>query len=329
MKQSHTGSSRQTHTHAPLATYLRARRCVYELLLSPEVERPVERLVRAAIFVLILANVFAVVAETVPSIRARFANELSLFEAFSVGIFTIEYVFRLWAAVEHPRFGTPFLGRIRYVFSFYALVDLVAILPFFIPRMVHCDMRFVRGLRLIRLLRVFKLGRYSTSLSMYGQILREKRDELVVSFALLMLLLLLSSSTIYWFEHEAQPQHFSSIPQAMWWGVVTLTTIGYGDVVPITVGGRIFGAIVAIIGVGFVALPSAILVSGMMEHLARKKQARCPTAPKAGSTDDVRVCPHCGRPLQPPGSTFQENTAADVAPRHDAPAGDQTDERPL
>jgi len=151
---------------------------------------------------------------------------------------------------------------------------------------------------------VFKLGRYSSSLTMYGEILSEKRHELAVSMALLCLLLLMASSLMYFLEHEAQPQAFSSIPAAMWWGIITLTTIGYGDVVPVTALGRVLGSFIAVIGVGFVALPSAILVSGMLEHLDRIKKQRAgkagaaPAAAAGGPTDAGaarRPCPHCGR----------------------------------
>jgi voltage-gated potassium channel len=293
---------------APPATrYLRARRCIYEMFLTPEIETEAERWVRGALTVLIVLNVLMVVLETVPSLAARFRKPFHVGEVISVAIFTIEYLFRVWAAVEDPRYRRPVLGRLRYMVSFFALVDLVAILPFYIPHVMQLDLRFVRGLRLVRLVRVFKLGRHSESLALYGRIVREKRHELLVSMALLVLLLLLASSAMYYLEHDAQPQQFSSIPASMWWGIITLTTIGYGDVVPVTALGRVFGSIIAVIGVGFVALPSAILVSGMMEQLevikkqrAEKAEAEARTA-EADAAGRRVACPHCGRyPDDPP-----------------------------
>jgi voltage-gated potassium channel len=292
--------------HPPASGYRRARRFIYEMFLTPEVETEAERWVRGGLTFLIVASVLMVVLETVPSVAARFGRALHIGEVVTVVVFTIEYLLRVWAVVEDPRYRRPILGRLRYMVSFFALVDLIAILPFYLPHVATLDLRFVRGLRLLRLVRVFKLGRYSTSIYMYGRILRDKGHELLVSLGLLLLLLLMASSAMYFMEHEAQPQNFSSIPAAMWWGIITLTTIGYGDVVPVTALGRVFGAIIAVIGVGFVALPSAILVSGMMEQIDRLKRKRAEKAAAradalAAAADAAPRCPHCGKPLdQPP-----------------------------
>lgn len=294
-----------------LSAYRRSRRVVYGLLLSPEFETRTERLVRGFVSIIILANVAMVVLETVPSIEARLASFFWVSELVSIAIFTLEYCLRVWAAVEDPRYARRFLGRLRYMASIFALVDLFAIIPFYLPHLFKCDLRFLRGLRLLRLIRVVKLGRHSDALDMYGQILLQKRAELAVSMALLALLLLMASSAMYFLEHEAQPHQFSSIPAAMWWGIVTLTTIGYGDVVPVTVWGRVFGSFIAVIGVGFVALPSAILVSGMMEQLELRK-----TRTVALAEPQDRACPHCGRlPTEPrvaelPASTLGAPPAA-------------------
>jgi voltage-gated potassium channel len=277
--------------------YRRARRFVYELLLSPEIETRIERWVRGGFSLLILANVIMVVLETVPAIHAPLRRAFHLGEVISIAIFSLEYVLRVWAAVEDARYARPVLGRARFMVTFFALVDLVAILPFYLPLVATVDLRFVRALRLVRLTRVLKLGRYSTSLSMYGRIFESKRHELLVSMGLLMLLLLVSSSLMYFLEHEAQPQQFSSIPAAMWWGIITLTTIGYGDVVPVTALGRILGGVIAVIGIGFVALPSAILVGGMLEQIEIIKKAHAGKGAAANAADapERRPCPHCGR----------------------------------
>jgi voltage-gated potassium channel len=296
----------------PRSAYHRARHVVFEMFLTPEIETEAERWIRGGLTVLIIVNVLMVVLETVPSLFTRYRRVFYVGEVISVAIFTVEYVARLWAVVEDPRYARPVLGRLRYMVSFFALVDLIAILPFYVPHVMQLDLRFIRGLRLIRLMRVFKLGRYSASLAMYSRILKEKSHELLWSMGLLMLLLLLASSAMYFLEHEAQPQQFSSIPAAMWWGIITLTTIGYGDIVPVTALGRVFGSIIAVIGVGFVALPSAILVSGMMEQmeLVKKQRAKeheeaaAAAGAGAGAATDRGVrCPHCGRyPGDPPST---------------------------
>jgi voltage-gated potassium channel len=298
-------------TPLPPSRYRAARRYVYELLLTPEIDSRLERFVRAGLSILIVANILMVVLETVPAIRQPLGPALYGFEVFSVAIFTIEYVLRLWAAVEDPRYARAFLGRLRFAFTLLALVDLLAVLPFYLPQLIHADMRFLRGLRLVRLVRVFKLGRYSNSLGLYARILREKREELVTSLVLLFLLLLMSSSLMYFFEHSAQPDAFCSIPAAMWWGIITLTTIGYGDIYPVTAAGRFFGAVIAVIGVGFVALPSAILVGGMMEQMDLRRKSRSAAsssdrgedASMAGPPSGPLPCPHCGRypDDKPPG----------------------------
>jgi voltage-gated potassium channel len=306
--RSTTSATEPPQAGPPRSPYRTARRYVYELLLTPDIETRVERFVRGAITILIVANVLMVVLETVPAIHARMARAFHVAEVVSVAIFTLEYLLRLWAAVENPRFARPLLGRLRFMLTFFALVDLVAILPFYLPHFIKADMRFVRGLRLFRLMRVFKLGRFSDSLTMYGRIFRDKRHELLVSMALLCLILLMASSLMYFLEHEAQPQHFSSIPAAMWWGIITLTTIGYGDVYPVTALGRVFGSIIAVIGIGFVALPSAILVAGIMEQIDLKRKRRQARA-AAAATEDAGAspaapaaarCPHCGRSPEEP-----------------------------
>lgn len=290
-------------TPAPLSPHRRARRYVYDLLLTPRIDSRLEQYIRAGLSILIFANIFMVVFETVPAIHEHLVETFYVTEVFSVIVFSLEYVLRLWASVEDPRYARPVLGRLRFAFTALALIDLLAVLPFFAHGLIKADLRFVRGVRLFRLARVFKLGRYSNGLAIYVRIVKDKSEELVTSLALLCLLLLMSSSLMYFFEHTTQPDKFSSIPAAMWWGIITLTTIGYGDVYPMTPFGQFFGAIIAVIGVGFVALPSAILVSGMMEQMELRKKLRRGSAEGAGTEGtgateplaDPARCPHCGR----------------------------------
>lgn len=226
-----------------------------------------------AIMLLIIANVVAVTLETVDPLYAAFGRDFYLFEALSVLVFSIEYLGRLWAATEHPGYEHWLWGRIRYAASPFMLIDLLAIAPFFIAPFV--DLRFLRALRLLRFLRLLKLARYSRSLQLFRTVLARKRDDLTITAIATSILLLVASSAMYTIEHQAQPEAFSSIPTTLWWGVVTLTTVGYGDVHPITPLGQFFGAIVAMLGIGLFALPASILASGFIQ-VAHDEQYECP-----------------------------------------------------
>lgn len=233
------------------------------------------------LIVLICLNVVAVILGTIEAVAQRIGPALAAFEVFSVVVFTIEYVLRLWSCTADPRFRHPFLGRVRYALTPMALVDLAAILPFYLP--VRADLRFARVLRLMRIFRVLKLARYVRAMELFADVARTKREELVLTTAVLALLLVMAASLIYFAENEAQPEVFSSIPASAWWAVTTLTTVGYGDTYPITPFGRVLGAVVAILGIGLFALPTAILGAGFVQAIEQRK-----TRPS---------CPHCGKPL--------------------------------
>ncbi|MEX0717649.1 MAG: ion transporter [Planctomycetaceae bacterium] len=257
------------------------RRRVWEIV---EVARPGDRLSRAfdiAMLALIFLNVLAVVLESVRPLRAAWGPFFIAFEAVSVAVFTVEYVARMSACGVVPRFRGV-RGRVRYALTPMAIIDLLAVLPFYLP-FVGIDLRFMRSLRLLRILRVAKLGRYFRALNLLGDVVRKRRDELVVTTALLALLLVMAACLMYSFENEAQPDVFSDIPSTMWWSVVTLTTVGYGDIYPVTAAGKICGAAVAILGIAFFAIPTGILGSGFVEEMHRRKE--------------VARCPHCGKEL--------------------------------
>jgi voltage-gated potassium channel len=235
------------------------------------------------ILVLIFLNVLAGIVGTVAIVEQQFGFYLYAFEVFSVAVFTVEYLARLWACTVQPRYAHPLWGRLRFALTPLALIDLLAILPFYLP-LLGLDLRVVRVFRLVRLFRVAKLGRYLDSLSLFGRIWRAKREELLMSLVLWVFLLITSASLMYYAEHEAQPEAFPDIPATMWWAVMTLTTVGYGDVYPISSTGRVIGAFVAVLGIGLFALPTAILGSGFIEAIQERKRKR--------------VCPHCGQPLE-------------------------------
>jgi voltage-gated potassium channel len=254
---------------------------MHELLEDPSDADALERGINGFLIGLICLNILAVVLETVAAVGVPYARAFDRFERFSVAVFALEYALRIWSCTEDPRYAKPFTGRLRFALRPMALIDLLAILPFFLPLVTLLDTRMVRAMRLVRLFRVFKATRYSRSLDTLRHVLRAKRDELLVTVLLVFIVLLLVSSLMYAVEHDAQPELFSSIPAAMWWGMMTLTTVGYGDIYPKTPLGQFCGMVIALLGVGVFALPAAILGSGFVDELQKRKKPP--------------VCIHCGK----------------------------------
>ena len=174
---------------------------------------------------------------SIPEIGQAYRAWFQGFEAFSIAVFTVEYVLRVWSAIEqtYPRYKHPLWGRLRYAASPMAVIDLLAVLPFYLSFLLPIDLRVLRVLRLVRM---FKLTRYSPAMNLLLAALREEVQAIAAALFVLLLLLVLASSLAYLAEHEAQPAAFGTIPQAMWWAIVTLTTVGYGDVVPVTPLGK-------------------------------------------------------------------------------------------
>lgn len=237
------------------------------------------------IVALIFLNVTATILETVDSIYRDIPGIFENFETFSVIIFTIEYILRLWCCTFTPKYQKSIKGRIRFALTPLAIIDLVSILPFYLPMIITMDLRFIRALRLFRIFRIMKIGRYFESLQLIGAVFIRKKEELAITVFMVFILLLLSSSLMYYVENQSQPKHFSSIPTAMWWGVATLTTVGYGDVYPVTPIGKFLGAVIALLGIGMFALPTGILGSGFVEEIQNRKE------------NHDKVCPHCGKKI--------------------------------
>ena len=271
--------SRDPTTAAATVRSLRHR--IHELLEPAGTGDRASRAVDIFIVTLIALNVVALVLETVEPVRRAFPALFPWFERWSVAVFSVEYVLRLWSATADPRYASPIRGRLRFARSPLAVIDLLAILPAYLP-FVGIDLRVIRAARLFRIFRLAKLARYSRALQMFGRVIAAKKEELVTTFMLLLLLLLVAASMLYFAEHRAQPDVFPSIPAAMWWGVVTITTVGYGDVYPVTVAGRAIAAVVAILGLGMFALPTGLLGAGFVEEMDRRKHT------------SSRRCPHCG-----------------------------------
>lgn len=214
---------------------------------------------------LIILSVVMVVAESVEAIAVRWAAFFFWAELVSVAVFTVEYILRLWSITVTERYRNAVTGRVRYAGSFMMVIDLLAVLPFYLPMFITVDLRVLRLLRLLRLARIFKLGRYARSMEVFARVFYEKRSELAISAVFFGFYLIIASSLLYLVENEAQPEGFSSIPAAMWWGTAALTTVGYGDIYPITALGKFLGALLAVVGIGMFALPVGILATGFVE----------------------------------------------------------------
>jgi voltage-gated potassium channel len=263
------------------------RRRLY-LILSPDERGGIlERVFEFLLIGTIILNILAIVLDSIPSIHLEYAWLFNDFEIYSLIFFTVEYIARVYSIVEHPRFSHPVHGRLKYVRSPIAIIDLLAFLPFYL-KFVSIDLRFLRIFRLMALFRMFKIARYLHALTIFRSVLKDRKEQLVLSFLFILFVLVVISFIMFYVENEAQPDKFSSIPDTMWWGIATLTTVGYGDVVPITSLGKFLGGIFAIAGVGLLALPAGILSSGFFEMLHVKN-----TASKA-----TKVCPHCGKEIR-------------------------------
>lgn len=241
---------------------------------------------------LILINVTALILETVPGYFDNYGFYLENFEFYSIIIFTIEYILRVWSCTEDRKYSQSIKGRLKYIVSFSAIIDLVAFLPYYFIAGGAYDARILRVIRIFRIVRIFKLSRYSKSANLVVNVLYSRRVELGISIGIIFMLLLIASSFIYFAENAAQPVAFESIPVAMWWGITTLTTVGYGDVVPITVAGKIIGGFISILGVGLFALPAGIIANGFNEEIKSEKRFN----PKARSQARDK-CPHCGNDI--------------------------------
>lgn len=264
---------------------MKTKKRISEILEVADVGDIASRIFDIFIVSLISVNLAAVILETVKSLSVRYSSVFRNLEICSVVVFTIEYALRLWSCTTDGKFRRPISGRIRFAFTPLAIIDLVAILPFYLPMLIPLDLRFLRVLRLVRIFRTFKMARYSESLRILGNVFRTKREDLILTVFIISILLIVASSFIYFAENAVQPAAFSSIPQSMWWGMATLTTVGYGDVYPITPIGKILGAIVSLLGIGMFALPTGILSSGFTEEIQKRRSK-------------AQVCPHCGKAIR-------------------------------
>jgi voltage-gated potassium channel len=257
------------------------RKKLYRILEPSEKGVFMERLFEMLLVTLITLNILVIVISSIGDVHEHYKVEFYWFEVFSVILFTVEYIARVYSIIESSKFKHPVYGRLNYMKTPMAIIDLMAFLPFYLT-FLPVDLRFLRIFRLMGLFRMFKVARYMHALTMFRRVMSERREQLVLSFIFILFILVIISTIMFYVEREAQPDKFTSIPATMWWGIATLTTVGYGDMVPITGLGRLLGGMFAITGVGLLALPAGILSSGFFELLHSPKSKK-------------HTCPHCGK----------------------------------
>lgn len=266
----------------------RVKRRAREILMIPSAPDDFwGRTFDAFIITLIVLNTLAVIIETMPGALEGYQEWIRAFEWFSVAVFGVEYVLRLWSITAEPEFAAPVRGRLKWMTTPFAVIDILAILP---ALLFAVDLRF---LRVLRVLRILKLGRYSESVLILGNVLKRSRRELTTSLFVVLLALLVVSSFMYYAERDAQPETFASIPHSMYWAIIALTTTGYGDVVPVTTVGRLLAGVAALLGVAVIALPVGILSSSFVQEIEARR-----VATKRATAATESTCPHCGKDIK-------------------------------
>lgn len=272
-----------------ISMYRRIKGTVFTVIQPAERGNIASKIFDLFIMLLIFASIASVFIMTfnVSPETIRFLNR---FEYWVLIVFSVEYLLRIWTAdMLYPELS-PWRARLKYVCSGMAIIDLIAILPFYLPMFMKVNLVVIRSIRLVRLLRLFKLSRYTDAVSSIWAVFRNKFQEILVSVIFVIILLTIASLLIYYAEHDAQPDKFANAFSGVWWAVATLTTVGYGDIYPVTALGRFLGGIIAIMGIGLVAVPTGIISAGFVELLERKHHDKA-------EDEKPNYCPHCGKKL--------------------------------
>ncbi|MFK8011820.1 MAG: ion transporter, partial [Marinicellaceae bacterium] len=242
------------------------RKTIY-MILERETHSFIDKLVHYSLMLLILLTIISIILESDTEIYNQYKHIFTIIEYVSITVFTVEYLLRVWSSAEERKYRN-FKGRLKYMLTPMAIIDLMAVLPAWLGLFFSREILILRGLRLIR---VFKLTRYSRSMNLLIAVLKQESANIFSAFFVLTILILIAATGMHIVEGEIQPEKFGSIPKAIWWATVTLTTVGYGDVVPLTAPGKIFGIIILMSGIGMAALPAGILASGFTKEVNRRK----------------------------------------------------------
>ncbi len=237
---------------------------------------------------LIILSVISIVLESIAEINAEYGYYLRVFNGISIVIFSIEYLLRVYVSDLIFPTNSRIKSALKFIFSPYGLVDLLAILPFYLPLFFKIDLRFLRTLRLMRFLRILKINRYDHSFKLIWDVIKEKKSELGVTGFVTFLTLLVASFLVYHVEGDAQPEQFPNVLESFWWAICTLTTVGYGDIYPVTGLGKTIGGIIALLGIGIVALPTGIVSAGFISKVQERKNTM---------SNNTHNCPHCGKEI--------------------------------
>ncbi len=252
------------------------------ILMHPELGNSKwDKIINGFIITLIILNLVAVMVETVHPYYENHKVFFDTFDLISVIIFTIEYVLRVWSCTHDPRYKGSIKGRLKYMFTPGALIDLIAFAPWYLHRMLGFDLRVLRILRLLRFFRLFRLTAYTKSAQLIFNVFRSRIRELMLSFLLTIFLIVIASCVVYFAEHNVEETKFTSIPATLWWAVVTLTTTGYGEMIPATTIGKILSGVIMLTGVAFFALPAGIITAGFLDEMRVIRKGK------------TYKCPHC------------------------------------
>ena len=255
---------------------------VFEIISKAESGDRASQIFDWSIMALIALSILSIVLESFSGLNDKYHTVFHVFETVTVVVFSIEYLLRIWTAdLLYPEAKHP---RLKYIFSFMAVIDLLAILPFYLP-FISADLRFLRMMRLFRLfrlLRVFKLGRYFEALQIIVRVIRTSGPQLIMSVVICFFVMLFSAIIMYTVENPVQPEQFPNVISSLWWAICTLTTVGYGDVYPVTHVGRLFASVISLVGIGIIAIPTGIIAAGFNQVISKEQKELEESHPKAG-----------------------------------------------
>lgn len=247
------------------------KRQIYRIITPHSDNSRANKIFEFSIIVLVILSIACVIADTFDGLPMWLKTALPYIELVEGIIFTVEFLLRIWTADLIYSELPAWKARLKYVFSLSALIDFLAILPFYLPLIAHLNLKVLRVVRLVRLVRIFKLNRYSDAFTTIFKVLKLKSHQLVSSIFVVFLLMIIASIVMYGAEHDQQPDIFQNAFSGLWWAMATLTTVGYGDIYPVTELGRVLATVIALLGIGIVAVPTGIISAGFVEEIEQEE----------------------------------------------------------